>query len=69
MNIWNSINELEVIRISPRMGRPKSENPKSFDLKVRVDKATKEKIDNYCVSKGINVAEFIRQAISQFLGK
>lgn len=49
--------------MSPRTGRPKSENPKSIEIKVRVDKATNEKLYRYCELHSITRAEAIRKGI------
>lgn len=46
-----------------KMGRPKSENPKSYDIKVRVDQYTHNELLIYCEKNGITKAEAIRQGI------
>ena len=48
-------------------GRPKSENPKDIDLKVRIDAATNEKLEAYCAEHGITRAEAIRRGIHLLL--
>ena len=53
--------------MSPRTGRPKAENPKSNDLKVRIDQATMQRLDAYCKEHGITRAEAIRQGIHLLL--
>ena len=35
--------------ISPRTGRPKIDNPKSVDIKVRIDESTNERLVKKCV--------------------
>lgn len=55
--------------MSPRTGRPKADNPKRNDVKVRLDDETSEKLDAYCKDKGITCAEAIRQGIYLLLGK
>lgn len=50
-----------------KIGRPKSDNPKNIDIKVRIDEALNEKIINYCKKKNISKAEFIRKSIKLFL--
>ena len=50
--------------MSPRTGRPKAENPKSNDLKVRLDDQTKQKLDEYCKAQEITRAEAIRRGIN-----
>lgn len=53
--------------MSPRTGRPKSENPKDVRFSIRLDEQTFKRLQEYCESKGITVAQAIRQAIDQFL--
>lgn len=55
--------------MSPRTGRPKSENPKDIDVKVRFDKETHEKLLRYCQDHGITRTEAIRQGIHLLLAK
>ncbi len=49
--------------MSPRTGRPKSENPKSNDIKVRLDEDTHNRLLKYCEENGITKAEAIRKGI------
>ncbi len=65
MNLWNSIKG--GVTLSPRTGRPKAENPKSRDLKVRVNDETMQRIDAYCAKHGITRAEAIRRGIDLLL--
>ena len=44
--------------MSPRTGRPKTDNPKSNDIKVRVNSDTMQRLDAYCEKKGITRAEY-----------
>ncbi len=55
--------------MSPRTGRPKSENPKDINVKVRLDKETHEKLLSYCQEHGITQTEAIRQGIHLLLAK
>lgn len=55
--------------MSPRMGRPKSDNPKDIDLKIRIDKETNEKLLAYCEKHGITRTEAIRQGIHLVLSQ
>lgn len=48
-------------------GRPPSKNPKSIDLKVRIEKETSEKLDAYCLKHNITRAEAIRRGIHLLL--
>lgn len=53
--------------MSPRTGRPKAENPKSTDIKVRIDDETSRKLDEYCMAHSITRAEAIRRGIHLLL--
>ena len=55
--------------MSPRTGRPKAENPKSNDLKVRLDADTTIKLDQYCRENNVTRAEAIRRGIHILLVK
>lgn len=55
--------------MSPRIGRPKAERPKSKDIKVRVDEETLCKLDEYCEKKSTTRAEAIRTGINLLLTK
>lgn len=55
--------------MSPRTGRPKVENPKSNDVKVRLDEKTTIELNEYCLEHGITRAEAIRRGIHLLLGK
>lgn len=54
--------------MSPRIGRPVVGEPKTNDVKVRLDDTTHQKLLQYCKENNITKAEAIRQAILQFLG-
>nr|UWF98299.1 MAG: Transcriptional regulator, RHH-like, CopG [Bacteriophage sp.]UWG91763.1 MAG: Transcriptional regulator, RHH-like, CopG [Bacteriophage sp.] len=45
------------------MGRPKIDNPKTYDLKVRVDELTNKKIEAFAKKKKLTKAEVVRQGI------
>ncbi len=55
--------------MSPQMGRPKIENPKKNDIKVRIDDQTLELLDEYCNAHGLTRAETIRQGILLLLAQ
>ena len=55
--------------MSPRTGRPKSDNPLNIDLKVRIDEETNRKLLQYCVDHKISRTEAIRQGIHLLLKK
>ena len=55
--------------MSPRTGRPKADNPKNNDLKVRLDEETTKKLDAYCCENDLTRAEAIRKGIHLLLSK
>lgn len=54
--------------MSPRTGRPKAENPKNNDVKVRLDAKTINELDMYCKENEVTRAEAIRKGIDLLLG-
>ena len=51
--------------MSPRTGRPKSDNTKEFQIKIRADKQTVEDL-NYCCQKGnLTKSDVIRLGIQK----
>lgn len=46
-----------------QMGRPKSDNPKSKQVTVRLDKKHLQILEEYCEREHIDMAEAIRQGI------
>ena len=54
--------------MSPRTGRPKSDNPKDIDVKVRFDKQSHEELMEYCKKNGITRTEAIRKAVDLLIG-
>lgn len=57
----------EVIALSVRTGRPKSDNPKEIRFSVRFDVSTNQKLEEYAAENHITVAEVIRRAVKKFL--
>lgn len=55
--------------MSPQVGRPKAENPKRNDLKVRFDDKTLFQIDEYCKRQGVTRSDAIRRGIDMLLGQ
>lgn len=53
--------------MSPRTGRPKSDNPKTNDIKVRLDNESHKRLLEYCEKNKISKAEAIRQGIDLVL--
>ena len=54
--------------MNPRTGRPKIDNPKNIDVKIRLDEATNNKLLLYCKEHGLTRVEAIRQGIYLLLG-
>lgn len=55
--------------MSPRTGRPKAENPKNIDIKVRFDEEGNELLLEYCKRNNITRTEAIRKAVQMLLEK
>ena len=53
--------------LSPRTGRPKVDNPKNHDIKVRIDDKTNKAILRYAEKHNIARTEAIRRAIDLLL--
>ena len=53
--------------MSPRTGRPKSENPKSIDIKVRIDDEMNKNLVEYAGKHNISRTEVIRTGIKMVL--
>lgn len=49
--------------MSPRTGRPKSENPKSSPIHVRLDEECRDVLEQYCTQEQIAKTEGIRRGI------
>lgn len=49
--------------MSPRTGRPKSDNPKSERITVRLDSETADTLKEYCKQENIEKAEAVRRGI------
>ena len=57
----------EVIKVSPRTGRPKVDDPKVNRTSVNLDKVTLERLEKYCSVHGITKGEAIRRGIHLLL--
>ncbi len=55
--------------MSPRTGRPKSDNPKDSNLYIRVTKEEKEEIMNFSRESGYSLLEIIKVGIEKIRGK
>lgn len=49
--------------MSPRTGRPKAENPKDIQLKIRADKQTMQDLDFCCEKLNKTRSDIIRMGI------
>jgi hypothetical protein len=55
----------EVKKMSPSTGRPKSENPKDIQLKIRADKQTIDDLNFCCEKKQMTKSDVIRLGIQK----
>lgn len=51
--------------MSPRTGRPKSDNPKDIQLKIRADRQTIEDLDYCCKESNSTRSDVIRLGIQK----
>ncbi|EQE37877.1 ribbon-helix-helix, copG family protein [Clostridioides difficile CD38] len=49
------------------MGRPKVDNPKNIDVKVRFDENTHKKLLDYCEKENLTRTEAIRKGVDLLL--
>lgn len=49
--------------MSPRTGRPKSDNPKNIRYSICLDSDTEKRLEDYCLQNGITKGAAIRKAI------
>ena len=49
--------------MSPRTGRPKTDNPKNIDVKVRFDEESNRRLLQYCERHQLTRTEVIRKAV------
>ena len=52
-----------------KKGRPVSENPKDYMLRVRLDQETLAQLDECCKVKGKSRSEIVREGIQEQHGK
>lgn len=55
--------------MNSRVGRPKVENPKDIDVKVRIDRKTNEKLLSFCEKNKTTRTEAIRNGIIRLLSE
>ena len=51
--------------MSPRTGRPKSDNPKADTITIRLDNEHSQIIQDYCEQENVEKAEAIRRGIQK----
>nr|DAL91864.1 MAG TPA: NikA, BACTERIAL CONJUGATION, RELAXASE, DNA [Caudoviricetes sp.] len=54
--------------MSPRTGRPKSDNPKDIRYSIRLDVETEQLLAQYCSEHNITKGEAVRRGIQLLLG-
>ena len=57
----------EVIVMSPRKGRPKADNPKTIEVKARIDEKTNDKLNEYCEKHNVTRTDVVRKGIENVL--
>lgn len=55
--------------MSPRIGRPKADNPKDIRYSVRLDADTESRLQAYCEKTNITKGEAIRRGIELLIGQ
>lgn len=53
--------------MSPRTGRPKTENPLTVEVKARIDTETNNRLNAYCKANGVTRTEVVRKGIEKVL--
>ncbi len=52
-----------------KKGRPVSENPKDYMLRVRMDEQTLQQLDECCEAENLSRSEVVRKGIQEQHGK
>lgn len=55
--------------MKPKLGRPKSTNPKSVNFTVRFDEQLNEKLENYCNNTGKTKSDVVREGVKLVIKK
>ena len=55
--------------MSPRTGRPKVDNPKTIEVKARIDEETNKRLIEYCKKNNTTRTEVVRQGIEMVINK
>jgi hypothetical protein len=54
--------------MSPRIGRPKVDNPKTMSVRARLDSKTYEQLVQYCKDTGKTITSVVVEGIETVLG-
>ncbi|MDD3229172.1 MAG: CopG family transcriptional regulator [Oscillospiraceae bacterium] len=55
--------------MSPRTGRPKTEKPKTIEVKARIDEETNDRLKAYCKNNSISRTEVVRKGLETVLNE
>ncbi|MEE0100578.1 MAG: hypothetical protein U0I48_02400 [Acutalibacteraceae bacterium] len=53
--------------MNPRTGRPKSANPKSYEVKARIDQSTNNLLEQYCKENHLTKTDVVRAGLELVL--
>ena len=53
--------------MSPRTGRPKALQPKTIEVKARIDEKTNNRLNQYCEKHNVTRTEVVRTGIETLL--
>ena len=72
--LWNGNYNIIVAQkgsdeLSPRTGRPKSDKPKSFEIKARIDAETNQRLQKFCDKTGKTRTQVVREGIELILAE
>ena len=55
--------------MSPRTGRPKTDNPLTVEVKARIDIKTNKKLNDYCKRNNMTRTDVVRKGIEKVIGE
>lgn len=55
--------------MSPRTGRPRVDNPKTIEVKARIDEETNKRLEEYCKKNQVSRTDVVRLGIEKVLKK
>lgn len=55
--------------MSPKTGRPKTDNPKDIRFSIRLDGETGKKLDDYCEKNNVSKGEAVRKGLKLLFSK